>query len=65
VRGSTEVRRLDLADLSSVREFADAWEGRPLSLLINNAGVMMLPQQQTRDGFEMQCSAPTTWAISP
>ncbi|WP_329337481.1 oxidoreductase [Streptomyces sp. NBC_00663] len=54
VRGSTEVRRLDLADLSSVREFADGWEGRPLSLLINNAGVMMLPQQQTRDGFEMQ-----------
>lgn len=54
VRGSTEVRRLDLADLSSVREFTEGWEGRPLSLLINNAGVMMLPQQQTRDGFEMQ-----------
>ncbi|KUM72940.1 oxidoreductase [Streptomyces curacoi] len=54
VRGSTEVRRLDLADLSSVREFADAWQGRPLDLLINNAGVMMLPQQRTADGFEMQ-----------
>jgi NAD(P)-dependent dehydrogenase (short-subunit alcohol dehydrogenase family) len=54
VNGSTEVRRLDLADLSSVREFADAWEGRPLDLLINNAGVMMLPRQRTRDGFEMQ-----------
>ncbi|MEV0642353.1 oxidoreductase [Streptomyces sp. NPDC050619] len=53
VNGSTEVRRLDLADLSSVREFADAWEG-PLSLLINNAGVMMIPQRRTRDGFEMQ-----------
>src|SRR5688572_21780720 len=52
--GSTEVRRLDLADLSSVREFADAWQGRPLDLLINNAGVMMLPQRRTRDGFEMQ-----------
>ncbi|MFE7645484.1 oxidoreductase [Streptomyces phaeoluteigriseus] len=52
--GSTEVRRLDLADLSSVREFADAWQGRPLDLLINNAGVMMLPQGRTRDGFEMQ-----------
>ncbi|MES5821536.1 oxidoreductase [Streptomyces sp. RG80] len=51
--GSTEVRRLDLADLSSVREFAAAWEG-PLDLLINNAGVMMLPEQRTRDGFEMQ-----------
>ncbi|MGW1713619.1 oxidoreductase [Streptomyces sp. NPDC002156] len=54
VNGSTEVRRLDLADLSSVREFADAWEARPLDLLINNAGVMMLPKQQTADGFEMQ-----------
>ncbi|MDQ1046736.1 oxidoreductase [Streptomyces sp. V4I2] len=54
VHGSTEVRRLDLADLSSVREFGDAWEGRSLALLINNAGVMMLPKQRTRDGFEMQ-----------
>ncbi|KUN88195.1 oxidoreductase [Streptomyces bungoensis] len=51
--GSTEVRRLDLADLDSVREFADAWD-RPLDLLINNAGVMMLPEQRTRQGFEMQ-----------
>ncbi|MFE3161893.1 oxidoreductase [Streptomyces sp. NPDC059224] len=53
VTGSTEVRRLDLADLSSVREFAAAWD-RPLDLLINNAGVMMLPEQSTKDGFEMQ-----------
>jgi NAD(P)-dependent dehydrogenase (short-subunit alcohol dehydrogenase family) len=53
VNGSTEVRRLDLADLSSVRDFAQAWQG-PLHLLLNNAGVMMVPQQQTRDGFEMQ-----------
>ncbi|GHD99855.1 oxidoreductase [Streptomyces alanosinicus] len=51
--GSTEVRRLDLADLDSVREFAAAWD-RPLDLLINNAGVMMLPEQRTRQGFEMQ-----------
>ncbi len=54
VNGGTEVRRLDLADLSSVREFADMWQGRPLDLLINNAGVMMLPEQRTADGFEMQ-----------
>nr|WSY53678.1 oxidoreductase [Streptomyces sp. NBC_00886] len=53
VSGSTEVRRLDLADLSSVREFAEGWDG-PLDLLVNNAGVMMLPEQRTRDGFEMQ-----------
>ncbi|MFE4966002.1 oxidoreductase [Streptomyces sp. NPDC056660] len=53
VSGSTEVRRLDLADLASVREFAAGWD-RPLDLLINNAGVMMLPEQSTKDGFEMQ-----------
>ncbi|GAB2869397.1 oxidoreductase [Streptomyces deserti] len=53
VHGSTEVRRLDLADLSSVREFAEDWQG-PLHVLINNAGVMMIPRQRTRDGFEMQ-----------
>ncbi|MEV6057739.1 oxidoreductase [Streptomyces sp. NPDC052107] len=53
VSGSTEVRRLDLADLDSVREFAAGWD-RPLDLLINNAGVMMLPEQHTRQGFEMQ-----------
>lgn len=54
VNGGTEVRRLDLADLASVREFADSWEGAPIDLLINNAGVMMLPEQRTKDGFEMQ-----------
>ncbi|MEU6595125.1 oxidoreductase [Streptomyces sp. NPDC046881] len=53
VTGSTEVRRLDLADLDSVREFAAGWD-RPLDLLINNAGVMMLPAQRTAQGFEMQ-----------
>ncbi|TVZ97559.1 oxidoreductase [Streptomyces sp. BK340] len=53
VSGSVEVRRLDLADLASVREFAAGWQG-PIDLLINNAGVMMLPEQRTKDGFEMQ-----------
>src|SRR5882757_6618833 len=39
------VSRLDLAELSSVREFADRLiaDGRPLDLLINNAGVMNVP----------------------
>lgn len=52
-----EVRRLDLADLSSVKEFADQLiaDDRPLDLLLNNAGVMMLPQRyETVDGLEMQ-----------
>src|SRR3954451_24717863 len=51
--GNTEVRKLDLADLASVREFADAWDG-PLDVLVNNAGVMAVPESRTKDGFEMQ-----------
>jgi NAD(P)-dependent dehydrogenase (short-subunit alcohol dehydrogenase family) len=54
IGGSAEVRRLDLADLSSVRAFAKEWGDRPLDVLVNNAGVMMLPKLETRDGFEMQ-----------
>jgi NAD(P)-dependent dehydrogenase (short-subunit alcohol dehydrogenase family) len=53
VNGSVEVRRLDLADLASVREFADAWHG-DLDLLINNAGIMNVPEGRTKDGFETQ-----------
>ncbi|WP_443070622.1 oxidoreductase [Streptomyces sp. SLBN-115] len=53
VPGSVEVRRLDLADLSSVREFAAGWRG-DLDLLINNAGVMNVAEGRTRDGFETQ-----------
>ncbi|HET8970576.1 MAG TPA: oxidoreductase [Candidatus Nanopelagicales bacterium] len=53
VPGSLEVRALDLADLGSVRGFAAGWVG-PLHLLVNNAGVMAIPRQDTADGFEMQ-----------
>jgi NAD(P)-dependent dehydrogenase (short-subunit alcohol dehydrogenase family) len=51
--GETEVRRLDLASLASVREFATGWDG-DLDLLINNAGVMAPPLTRTADGFELQ-----------
>jgi NAD(P)-dependent dehydrogenase (short-subunit alcohol dehydrogenase family) len=51
--GSTEVRRLDLADLASVRRFADSWT-RPVDILVNNAGVAITPDVRTADGFEMQ-----------
>ncbi len=51
--GETEVRRLDLASLASVREFADGWEGE-IDLLINNAGVMVPPLSRTAEGFELQ-----------
>ena len=53
IEGDAEVRQLDLADLSSVREFAAGWEGE-ISLLINNAGIMIPPLLRTVDGFELQ-----------
>jgi NAD(P)-dependent dehydrogenase (short-subunit alcohol dehydrogenase family) len=51
--GDVEVRRLDLADLASVRAFAEGFDG-PLDLLVNNAGVMATPRRTTADGFELQ-----------
>ena len=50
------VRRLDLSDPESIREFAD-WYGSKhdsLDLLINNAGIMTPPYSLTVKGFEMQ-----------
>lgn len=52
--GETEVRKLDLADLESVRAFAAGWTG-PIELLINNAAVPPPPEpRRTADGFELQ-----------
>jgi NAD(P)-dependent dehydrogenase (short-subunit alcohol dehydrogenase family) len=51
--GTTEVRRLELDDLASVRAFAAAWSG-DVDVLVNNAGVMMVPEGRTADGFERQ-----------
>ncbi len=54
---SAEVAELDMASLASIRRFAAefAASGRQLDLLINNAGVMALPQRElTEDGFERQ-----------
>jgi NAD(P)-dependent dehydrogenase (short-subunit alcohol dehydrogenase family) len=53
IAGPTEVRRLDLADLGSVRAFADGFD-EDVDVLINNAGVMAIPERRTADGFEMQ-----------
>jgi NAD(P)-dependent dehydrogenase (short-subunit alcohol dehydrogenase family) len=52
-----EVRRVDLADLASVKEFADGLLAgpTPVDVLINNAGVMAPPTRMTTaDGFELQ-----------
>jgi NAD(P)-dependent dehydrogenase (short-subunit alcohol dehydrogenase family) len=54
---NVEVRRLDLSSLESVASFADALltEGRPIAVLVNNAGVMTPPSRQvTAEGFELQ-----------
>jgi NAD(P)-dependent dehydrogenase (short-subunit alcohol dehydrogenase family) len=53
IPGKTEVRRLDLASLASIREFAAGWSAE-IHLLINNAGVMIPPLDRTEDGFELQ-----------
>jgi len=53
ISGSTEIRTLDLGELASVRAFAERWRG-PLDVLINNAGIMAVPEGRTVEGFELQ-----------
>ncbi len=51
---SLRVARLDLADQASVAAFVAGWEG-PLHALVNNAGIMMLPELTlSPEGWEMQ-----------
>jgi len=53
---SLEIVPLDLGSLESVRAAAEqiAAAHRSIDLLINNAGVMGIPERATADGFEMQ-----------
>jgi NAD(P)-dependent dehydrogenase (short-subunit alcohol dehydrogenase family) len=56
-KAAVEFVELDLADLASVRACAEAVNARPgaLDILINNAGVMAVPERMTTvDGFELQ-----------
>jgi NAD(P)-dependent dehydrogenase (short-subunit alcohol dehydrogenase family) len=53
IPGRTEVRKLDVSDLGSVRRFAAEWTGG-IDVLINNAGIMDVPLTRTADGFESQ-----------
>ena len=54
--GKIKVMQLDLGDLGSVRNFATAFREnfKKLDVLLNNAGIMMTPYFQTKDGFEGQ-----------
>lgn len=53
---SLEVRKIDLASLESVKDFAEEYKANndSLDILCNNAGVMAIPRKETEDGFEMQ-----------
>jgi len=53
--GEVRLMQLDLADLESVKQFAEAFQAdySHLDLLINNAGVMAIPYSKTEDGFEL------------
>ncbi len=49
-----DARALDISDLASVRRFVADWD-KPIDALVNNAGIMALPQlQRSAEGREMQ-----------
>jgi NAD(P)-dependent dehydrogenase (short-subunit alcohol dehydrogenase family) len=53
---NVEAAQLDLANLGSIRAFAERIRAGNdhIDLLINNAGVMAAPHRRTADGFELQ-----------
>jgi len=55
-KAKLELMPLDLADLNSIRSFAETFSQKysTLDILCNNAGVMAIPYRQTAQGFEMQ-----------
>lgn len=54
VRERTEVRRIDLADLDTVREFAAGVSDWRIEGLVNNAGIVATRYERTAQGFESQ-----------
>ncbi len=53
---NVELEELDLANPDSIDKFAEKFlkSGRPLHLLINNAGIMWVPLRRNSRGFESQ-----------
>ena len=53
---NVEIAELDLADLQSVKRFAQTFlaSGRSIDMLINNAGVMAMPETRVGPGWEAQ-----------
>ena len=49
-------RQLDLASCKSIRNFSERIlsEEKEINILINNAGIMLVPYQLTEEGFESQ-----------
>jgi NAD(P)-dependent dehydrogenase (short-subunit alcohol dehydrogenase family) len=54
--GNIDVMELDLMDLDSTRSFVSRFRETydRLDVLMNNAGIMMTPYSNTKDGFESQ-----------
>ncbi|KAI9008673.1 hypothetical protein DFJ74DRAFT_688243 [Hyaloraphidium curvatum] len=55
-KDGVELAHVDLADLKAVKRFADQYKqsGKPLHVLMNNAGVAMTKFELTPDGYESQ-----------
>jgi len=53
---AVEIMQLDLASLASVHKFVEVFKTKykHLDILLNNAGIMMVPYGKTEDGFELQ-----------
>lgn len=55
-QGNINVMKLDLGDLQSIHDFAESFSKnyQKLDILLNNAGIMWCPYDETKDGFESQ-----------
>ncbi|XP_034613431.1 dehydrogenase/reductase SDR family member on chromosome X [Trachemys scripta elegans] len=54
VNEKVEFLHCDLASMKSIRQFVQQFRAKncPLHVLVNNAGVMLVPERKTEDGFE-------------